>query len=182
MIVTVLDGESMQRKSFAEFECTIARAVEQIGDGWTLMILRNALLGARRFQDFEEQLGAPPTTLARRLHALTEQGFFSRRVYESHPRREEYELTRKGLEVLPILLSIATWGGRWACPGGAPLECVDAETGHAVDPILVDAKSGHRLLPGVVGLRPGPGASAELRRAMKRQKVVFGAPARGGAT
>ncbi len=172
----------MQRKSFAEFECTIARAVEQIGDGWTLMILRNALLGAKRFQDFEEQLGAPPTTLARRLSALTAQGFFTRRVYEAHPRREEYELTQKGLDVLDVVLAIAAWGSRWAAPEGAPLECIDTATGRAIDPVLVDAHSGHRLLPGVVGLRPGPGASAELKLAMKRQKVVFGAQARGGAT
>lgn len=171
----------MQRKSFAEFECTIARAVEELGDGWTLMILRNALLGAKRFQDFEEQLGAPPTTLARKLHTLTEQGFFTRKVYESHPRREEYELTAKGVEVLPVLLAISAWGTRWTSPDGAPLECIDAETERLIEPVLVDAKSGHRLGPGVVALRPGPGASAALRRSMKQTKVVFLAQARGGA-
>jgi DNA-binding HxlR family transcriptional regulator len=172
---------TMQRKSFADVECTIARSIEQIGDGWSLMILRNALLGAKRFQDFEAQLGAPPNTLTRRLHTLTEQGFFERRVYEAHPRREEYELTDKGLDLLPVLLAIAAWGGRWLSPGGAPLECIDPDTGRPLLPIMVDAASGHQLVPGKVGLRAGPGASAELRRAMQRQRVVFGACSRGGA-
>jgi len=108
----------MQRKSFAEVECTIARSIEEVGDGWSLMILRNALLGTKRFQDFEQELHAPPTTLARRLQSLTERGFFARREYESHPRREEYELTEKGREFLPVLLSLAAWGGRWLSPGG----------------------------------------------------------------
>jgi DNA-binding HxlR family transcriptional regulator len=171
----------MQRKSFAEVECTIARSIEQIGDGWSLMILRNALLGAKRFQDFEAQLGVAPNTLARRLHTLTEQGFFVRRVYEAHPRREEYELTDKGLDLLPVLLAIAAWGTRWLSPGGAPLECIDAETGRPLEPIMVDAQSGQRLAPGTVGLRPGPGASPALRRSMQQQRVVFGACARGGA-
>jgi DNA-binding HxlR family transcriptional regulator len=162
-------------------ECAIARSVEQVGDSWTLMILRNALLGAKRFQEFETQLGTPPNTLARRLSTLTEQGFFERRVYEAHPKREEYELTDKALDFLPVLLALAAWGSRWLSPGGAPLECVDANTGRPVDPVLVDAHSGHKLVAGEVGLRPGPGASSELRRAMLEQRVVFGACSRGGA-
>jgi DNA-binding HxlR family transcriptional regulator len=181
MIVSVLSMSRMQRKSFADVECTIARSIEQIGDGWSLMILRSALLGAKRFQDFESQLDAPPTTLTRRLQALTELGFFTRREYESHPRREEYELTEKGLDFLPVLLALAAWGTRWASPGGAPLECVDAETGRLLEPVLVDAQSGKRLVAGKVGLRAGPGASAALRRAMRGVRVVFGACARGGA-
>jgi DNA-binding HxlR family transcriptional regulator len=171
----------MQRKSFAGMECNIARSIEQVGDGWSLMILRNALLGARRFQDFEAQLGAPPNTLARRLQALTERGFFERRVYEAHPRREEYELTDKGLDFLPVLLALAAWGGRWLSPDGAPLECCDPDTGRALEPVLIDAKSGQPLVAGEVGLRAGPGASPALRRALKQQRVVFGACARAGA-
>jgi len=171
----------MQRKSFRDVECTIARSIEQVGDGWNLMILRNALLGAKRFQDFQAQLGVPPNTLTRRLHTLTEDGFFERRVYETHPRREEYELTDKGLDFLPVLLALAAWGSRWLSPGGPPLECVDAGTGRALEPVLVDAQSGHKLVAGEVALRAGPGASPKLRRAMKAQRVVFGACARGGA-
>src|SRR6478609_6367686 len=118
----------MQRKSFADVECNIARSVEEVGDGWSLMILRNALLGARRFQDFAAQLDVPPTTLARRLSALTARGFFVRREYAAHPPREEYELTAKGLDFLPVLLALAAWGERWLSPGSEP---------HQYDPLRV---------------------------------------------
>jgi DNA-binding HxlR family transcriptional regulator len=165
----------MQRKSFADVECNIARSVEEVGDGWSLMILRNALLGARRFQDFESGLGVPPTTLTRRLQALTERGFFVRRKYEAHPPREEYELSQKGLDFLPVLLSLAVWGGRWLSPEGAPLELIDPESGAAIEPMLVDARTGRALVAGGVAVRPGPGASAGLRKAMTHLRPVFGA-------
>ncbi|HYQ28652.1 MAG TPA: helix-turn-helix domain-containing protein [Polyangiaceae bacterium] len=168
----------MQRKSFADMECNIARSVEEVGDGWSLMILRNALLGAKRFQDFEAQLDVPPTTLARRLQSLTARGFFVRRAYTTHPAREEYELTAKGLDFLPVLLSLAAWGSRWLSPGGAPLELVHPETGAQIRPSLVDACSGKELLPGQVGVKPGPGASPALRRALKGLTPVFGSGAR----
>ena len=164
----------MQRKSFAEMECTIARSVEEVGDGWSLMILRNALLGAKRFQDFEQQLSAPPNTLARRLQTLTKRGFFVRRRYEAHPPREEYELTDKGRDFLPVLLTLAVWGGRWLSPNGVPLELMDPETGELIEPALIDARTGRELLAGGVGLRPGPGASRELRQLMKPLTIVFG--------
>lgn len=169
----------MQRKSFADLECNIARSIEQVGDGWSLMILRNALLGARRFQDFEQQLDAPPTTLARRLQSLTERGFFVRRSYEARPPREEYELTDKGLDFLPVLLVLAAWGGRWLSPEGAPLELIDPETQRSIEPTVIDHNTGHRLTAGRVGVRPGPGASGALREAMKGKGVVFGACAAG---
>jgi DNA-binding HxlR family transcriptional regulator len=165
----------MQRKSFADMECNIARSIEEVGDGWSLMILRNALLGAKRFQDFEAQLNAPPTTLARRLQSLTERGFFERRSYESRPPRDEYELTQKGLDFLPVLLALAAWGGRWLSPEGAPLELIDPETNRAIVPTVVDQITGRCLVAGGVGVRPGPGASAALREAMKTTRVVFGA-------
>jgi len=165
----------MQRKSFADMECNIARSVEEVGDGWSLMILRNALLGAKRFQDFEAQLDVPPTTLARRLSSLTERGLFVRREYATHPPRVDYELTDKGLDFLPVLLSLAAWGGRWLSPGGAPLELVHAETGAEIRPSLVDAGTGEELRAGQVGVRPGPGASQALKRAMGQLRPVFGA-------
>ncbi|HET7542681.1 MAG TPA: helix-turn-helix domain-containing protein [Polyangiaceae bacterium] len=165
----------MQRKSFADMECNIARSVEEVGDGWSLMILRNALLGTKRFQDFEAQLDAPPTTLARRLQTLTARGFFVRREYATHPSREEYELTAKGLDFLPVLLSLAAWGGRWLSPGGAPLELVHPDTGAPVRPSLVDAATGKELLPGQVAVQPGPGASPALRSALRNRRAVFGA-------
>src|SRR6185369_9351302 len=117
------------------------------------------------------------TTLARRLQSLTARGFFVRRAYTTHPAREEYELTEKGLDFLPVLLSLAAWGERWLSPEGAPLELVNAQTGAAIRPSLVDACTGKELLAGQVGVQPGPGASAALRSAMKHLRPVFGASA-----
>ncbi|HEX6272198.1 MAG TPA: helix-turn-helix domain-containing protein [Polyangiaceae bacterium] len=163
----------MQRKSFAAMECAIARAIDQMGDGWTLLIVRNALLGARRFQDFEKTLAIPPNTLSRRLDTLIEHGIVERRLYEERPPREEYWLTEKGQGLASVLLAFAAWGNRWLAPDGAFIECADAATGRRIDPIVVDRKTRRELLPGRVALRAGPGASARLRAALRRP-VLFG--------
>jgi DNA-binding HxlR family transcriptional regulator len=171
----------MQRKSFAAMECPIARSLEEVGDGWTVLILRNALLGARRFHDFEQRLGIPPTTLTRRLDRLVELGFFSRQRYEARPAREEYELTPKGLDFLPVVLAIAAWGNRWLMQDGVAIECMDPATQRAVHPIVVDRETRRELVAGRVGLRAGPFASRSLRKALHRG-VVLGAKARTEAS
>ena len=162
----------MQRKRFTAFECPIARTLDQIGDGWSLLILRNALLGATRFQDFEQQLGIAPNTLARRLELLTDQGLFTRRAYATRPLREHYELTEKGLDLAPVLLAISAWGNRWLAPDGAPLECVNPESGELIRPIVVDESTLRPLRAGSVALRAGPGASQELRGALPGQVLL----------
>lgn len=163
----------MQRKSFADMECPIARSLDELGDGWSLLILRTALLGCSRFGDFQERTSIPPTTLSRRLEALTELGFFTRDRYEQHPPRDAYVLTTKGREVLPILLTLAAWGNRWLAPRGAPLECVDPRTRRVLEPVVVDRSSGRELLAGGVAVWPGPGASRRLRARMS-QPIVMG--------
>lgn len=164
----------MQRKTFLSMECSIARSLEELGDGWSLLILRSALLGASRFQQFQEMLDIPPTTLARRLEALCAQGLFKLRRYEERPPRDEYRLTQKGNDVLPILLAIGVWGNRWHAPRGPLFEFVDPQTGAALEPVLCDRISGRELRPGAVALKAGPGASEQLRASI-RQPVVFGA-------
>jgi DNA-binding HxlR family transcriptional regulator len=168
----------MQRRSFADMECPMARSLEQVGDGWSLLILRDALLGARRFQEFQQGLCMAPNTLARRLGLLTEQGLLSRQRYAERPPRERYELTQKGRELAPVLLALSTWGNRWLAPEGAPLECVDPRTGALVEPIVVDKHTLRPLSAGSVALRAGAGASRKLRRSLPGQ-VLFGT--RGGA-
>jgi DNA-binding HxlR family transcriptional regulator len=165
----------MKRKSFGEFECCIARALDEIGDPWSFLILRHALLGARRFSDFEDALEIPSSTLARRLLDLTERGLVTRRLFDERPPRVDYELTDKGRELLPMVLLLASWGERWASPLGAPLELVDAKTGTRVEPMVVDRATGRELLPGTVALRPGPSASPELSQAVLTRRPVFGA-------
>jgi DNA-binding HxlR family transcriptional regulator len=172
----------MQRKSFAGIECAIARSIDQMGDGWALLIVRNALLGARRFQDFEQTLSIPPNTLSRRLDGLVEHGILARRRYEERPPREEYVLTAKGRDLASVLLAFAAWGNRWLAPNGAVIECADPVTGRKVEPLVVDGATKRELSAGSVVLRAGPGASQKLRAALRRP-VLFGCPmdAAGGA-
>jgi DNA-binding HxlR family transcriptional regulator len=163
----------MQRKSFSAMECSIARSLDQMGDGWALLIVRNALLGARRFQDFEETLGIPPNTLSRRLDALIEHRILERRLYEERPPREEYVLTDKGRDLASVLLAFAAWGNRWLSPRGPVIECADPESGRKIEPVVVDRRTGRELSAGRVALRAGPGASERLRKALCRP-VLFG--------
>lgn len=164
----------MRRKSLSEIECPIARSLDLVGDAWTLLILRDALLGATRFQDFQERLEMPPSTLSRRLGHLTELGLLARRSYEQKPPRERYELTEMGADLAPVLLAISSWGNRWLAPQGPVLECVDPATGERVEPLVVDKQTLRPLRAGSVALRAGPGASRQLRQRLPGH-VLFGA-------
>lgn len=93
-------------------QCPVARSLDQIGERWTLLILRDLFLhNTRRFQDLEESLvGIAPNTLSSRLKSLEANGIISRRIYSEHPPRQEYLLTQKGIELGPILLALKEWG------------------------------------------------------------------------
>jgi DNA-binding HxlR family transcriptional regulator len=158
----------MQRASFAQLECPIARALDIVGDGWTLLLLREALKGVRTFGGFEDRIGIPPTTLTRRLATMCESGLLARRRYEEHPPRDEYVLTEKGAALMPVLLALGVWGGRWESPGGAPIVPVDLTTERVLDPVFVDSRSRRPIKLGHVALAAGPGASKTLRAALRK--------------
>lgn len=160
-------------------QCPIARSLEETGDWWSMLILRTAFMGVRRFQDFETRLGIAPNTLARRLEALTDCELLVRRTYSERPLREEYELTPKGLDFLPVLLSLAAWGNRWLAPEGVAIECVDPETGRTIEPVVVDRDTGRELNAGTVALRAGPGARPAVKRGLERWVLLGGAGADG---
>lgn len=162
----------MERASFAKMECPIARAVDEIGDAWSLLILREAFKGARMFSDFQAQLPVAPTTLTRRLEALTSRGFFRLREYQTSPPRHRYEPTKKALELLPILLALGTWGNRWLAPEGELLKVVDPESGAAMDVAVVDRKTGKPLRAGHVGLKAGAGAKPRTRELLHSPLVL----------
>lgn len=167
----------MRRKSFGAMECSIARAVDEVCEPWTLLVLRHAFLGVRRFGDFELALGIPPTTLTKRLAELTKKGLLEKERYEVHPERFEYRLTERALDLLPLMVSLAVWGGRWKSPSGPPFELVDAVTGCSIDPVLVDRRSGQPILPGKIALGLGSGASPGLRGAFRstgKKRLVLG--------
>jgi DNA-binding HxlR family transcriptional regulator len=164
----------MERASFAKMECPIARAVDEIGDAWSLLILREAFKGAATFSDFEAHLPIAPTTLTRRLDALTSRKFFRRTPYQSKPTRHRYELTKKALELMPILLALGSWGNRWLAPEGALLDIVDPESGDAMDVAVVDRRTSKPLRPGHVALTAGPGAKKRTRELLRSPLVLGG--------
>lgn len=97
-------------KDYATQECSIARALEIVGERWTLLVVRDALYGVRRYNDFLVHLGIPRAVLAARLQALTAEGILEKRRYQESPPRDEYVLTDRGIALWPTLRSLGLWG------------------------------------------------------------------------
>lgn len=102
-----------QRTDTSDWPCPIARAVDVLGDGWTMLLLRDACLGTRRFDDFQRRLGIGRNILTRRLQQLVDDELLAKVPYSEHPVRHEYRLTPKGRDVYPILAAMAAWHQRW---------------------------------------------------------------------
>lgn len=137
----------MRRTRFDRWPCPIARATDLVGDWWTPIILRNACMGQRRFEQFQESLGVPRAILSRRLGRLVDEGFLRKELYAEHPPRFEYLLTEKGRAFWDVLAALWRFGEDWMWEPGAtpPVQLVDRETGAAVRPVVVDEHTGKRL-------------------------------------
>ncbi|MGA2128850.1 MAG: helix-turn-helix domain-containing protein [Xanthobacteraceae bacterium] len=152
----------MQRKSFGDMECPIARSLERVGEWWSMLILRDALLGVTRFEAFQDGLGIAPNMLARRLGALVEAGLLERRRYSERPPRDEYVPTARARDFTPVLVALLAWGNRHFAPEGASVLAVDAESGAVVDPVLVDRATGRPITD--LAFVAGPAAGEPVRR------------------
>ncbi|WP_191832949.1 winged helix-turn-helix transcriptional regulator [Pseudomonas fluorescens] len=131
----------MKRASFQPMPCPVAHALECIGDGWSLLILRDAFYGLRRFDEFLYSLGIASSTLTRRLNDLVAAGLLERRPYQDNPPRHEYHLTEAGRELRPVILTLMSWGARHTgCSDKVAL--IDQSTGKPVALALVDANTG----------------------------------------
>jgi DNA-binding HxlR family transcriptional regulator len=135
----------MQHKSFSTMQCPIARGLEHVGEWWTILILRDAFRGARRFDEFRDGLGIAPTILTKRLNGLVEAGLLERRPYSEHPPRDEYVLTAMGKDFRPVLLAMMAFGNRHFPPDHQTVRIVNQQTGETVDPVLVDPATGQRV-------------------------------------
>ena len=118
----------MRRKSFAEMACPIARSLDIVGEWWTLLIVRDALFGSRRFEEFR-QTGIADNILSARLDLLVREGVFERRPYQDRPPRHEYVLTEKGRDLLPVLVALGMWGLKWTGAPGKPPRLVHTRCG-----------------------------------------------------
>ena len=151
----------MRRTSFAEWSCSVARVVDLLGDQWTLLVLRQAYLGTRRFDGFQAELGIPRNTLTERLERLTSAGVLSRVRYQERPERHEYALTEMGRDFFPALAAIIRWGDRWLDGGeGPPMVLRHKHCGHATEAVVRCAECAGELSVRDVTVEPGPGMDA----------------------
>jgi DNA-binding HxlR family transcriptional regulator len=139
--------------------CSVARALEAIGDRWTMLVVRDAFLGVRRFEDFQRDLDIARNVLADRLGRLVDDGILERRRYQEKPERFEYRLTEKGLDLWPVLVSLMKWGDRHAAPEGPPMLIFHRDCGGEVDERFRCKKCGADVSARTAEPRPGPGAA-----------------------
>lgn len=136
----------MQWESIGDSYCSIARALSVVGERWTLLILREAFAGARRFDEFRQRLGIARNVLTARLQGLVRDGVLERVPCPESPRRFEYRLTPKGRDLYPVLVSLLRWGDRWlAGPEGPPLVLIHQPCGCEANPAVRCEACGNEL-------------------------------------
>jgi DNA-binding HxlR family transcriptional regulator len=149
----------MKWKELEEEACSMARTIGVIGDRWTLLILRECFLRTRRFEGFQSALGITRHLLAERLKKLVRQGILRRIPYQEAPKRHEYILTQKGLDLYPIMMALVHWGDtHMVDERGRPLLHQHRRCGKDFDPVMVCSECGEPLSPKEVHTHLGPGA------------------------
>ncbi|MBL8674718.1 MAG: helix-turn-helix transcriptional regulator [Rhodospirillales bacterium] len=155
----------MRWRELGRETCSVARTVSVIGDRWTLLVLRDCLLRVRRFEDFQASLGITRHVLADRLRKLVKAGVLRKELYSARPRRHEYRLTDKGLDLHPVIMAIVHWGDvHLAGARGRPLLHTHAACGHDFDPVTTCSACAAPVAARDVRVRPGPGARRMVAR------------------
>ncbi|WP_299811147.1 helix-turn-helix domain-containing protein [Tardiphaga sp.] len=151
-------------------QCPIARSLERVGEWWSILILRDAIRGMTRFDEFQKNLQIAPNILTRRLTALVEAGLLERRLYCEKPPRYEYIITPRGRDFRPILLSLQAWGNKHFAPEGASVMLIDLSTGLPADPILVDRVTGKPITDATHANAAGPAAGPGVQRRLGKPR------------
>jgi DNA-binding HxlR family transcriptional regulator len=144
---------------FDRSQCSVAGTLAVVGEKWSLLVIREAFLGVRRFADFQRILGAPRAVLTERLTTLVDEGILRRVPYqpEGERQRHEYRLTEKGLDLYPALVALMQWGDRYVGePGVVPLQLTHRDCGSPVH-VELACEAGHRVA-GPRAVRPVPTA------------------------
>ena len=146
----------MLKRHYEGQVCSIARALELVGDRWTLLVIRDIALGLRRFDQLQNSLGVASNVLADRLNRLTADGILDRVRYGERPERFEYRLTKKGRELGVALLALMQWGDRYL--SDKPPRIARRRSDRSPVSVRVVAKDGSVVAPADLELVPGPGA------------------------
>ena len=148
----------MQRTSFEDMNCSIARSLDIVGEWWSLLIVRDAFMGVTKFDDFQARLGISRNILTQRLNHLVDNEILKRVPYQDHPPRYEYRLTEKGRDLFHVVTAIREWGDRWMAPDGPPLKLRHNKCEHVTKSVPVCSHCGERLDIEDVAAFPGPGS------------------------
>src|SRR3954447_327348 len=148
----------MQRTSFGDMACSIARTLDVAGEWWTPLVLRDIWTGRNRFDEIQENLGVSRKLLTDRLETLVREGILVREPYQERPVRHEYRLTEKGSELMVVLLALLGWGDRWtAGTAGAPMLLRHETCGETAAARVTCSHCGEPLRADEAHLEPGPG-------------------------
>ena len=149
----------MQWRSVKDMNCSVARALSVVGERWTMLILREAFMGHRRFDEFQSGTGIARNILSTRLHALVENGIFDRSDDAEPDHHVEYRLTKKGQDLYPVMIALLNWGDCWmADEQGPPMTLTHRTCGHATTPSLVCSHCGAAIEPRAMQAHAAPHA------------------------
>jgi len=150
---------------FDPLNYSIAHILDIIGEGWSILIIREAFFGTRRFEEFQNQLGIARNILTDRLKKLCENEILNRVPIKQGAKRHEYLLTKKGKDLMPLLIALTQWGDKWIYgKNQEPVIFRDKISGHPIEKIRVHAEDGVSLRPRDIMLTAGPGASDQARQ------------------
>jgi DNA-binding HxlR family transcriptional regulator len=151
----------VRRTSFAQMNCSIAQTMEVIGDWWTPLIVREALMGTTRFEQFQTRLGIARNVLTDRLTHLTDHGILERTPYQQQPVRHEYRLTEQGRDLWKVIMMLRQWGDTWLAESGPPVQTRHRTCGNVVEARLVCSACDQPLEAPQLRLEVGPGARSD---------------------
>jgi DNA-binding HxlR family transcriptional regulator len=147
----------MLGRTYDTQNCSAARALELVGERWSLLIIRDALFGHTRFGDFQRSLGMAPNILAARLDSFVAAGLMERQRYSEHPQHYEYLLTSKGRDLAPVIVALTAWGDQHAAPDGPPIIYEHTACGSQIHQQIHCAACDEQVRNTDIGIRSGPG-------------------------
>jgi DNA-binding HxlR family transcriptional regulator len=163
---------NVERKTFSQMDCSVAQCLEVTGEWWTMLIVRDALLGVTRFDAFQKRLGIARNVLTLRLERLVEFGVLERTAYCEHPPRYDYRLTEKGRDLWPVINAMRQWGDRYAAPQGPPIVLTHRTCGHEATGIVVCSECGEPMGADSVKAVAGPGRKGRSELIPQRPATV----------
>lgn len=152
----------MKKSGLADLACSVARTIDLVGDGWSLMVVRELFLGSRRFDEIVAQTDISPHLLSVRLRRLTAIGVLEKVPYGEAPVRHGYRLTEKGRDLWPVIVALKGWGDRWlGFPDGPPMALRHRTCGHVVAPAMACPDCGGPLDAFAMAVEQGPAMAIE---------------------